>query len=116
MTARTAPAPAAVTIDSVVCTSCDTRWWPDDVPIYPEAYVCPVCEQWISLFNTAADSRHIPIVGPIVSVRKLITGNPITADEWLQDQSAWVCIGSTEQTNQRITAMYAELEVRRADS
>ena len=52
MTAYTSPPCVVMNIDSVVCTCCGTRWWPEGgAPSFPESYVCEVCEQWFALFQ-----------------------------------------------------------------
>ncbi|OCB09270.1 hypothetical protein A5717_26205 [Mycolicibacterium porcinum] len=95
MTASTAPHgedlddDEAINIDSVVCTCCDTRWWPAIVPRFPENYLCDICEQWFALFQIHGEA---PVFGPARTLRRALAGQEVTYEDYVTDQSTWVIV------------------------
>lgn len=93
MTALTTPPDVdddeSINIDSVVCTCCDTRWWPDTGPIFPESFLCEICEQWFALFQIYG---QLPVIGPARTLRRALAGQQITQQEWFTDESPFVMV------------------------
>ncbi|MBU8834162.1 hypothetical protein [Mycolicibacterium goodii] len=85
-----APVIEAINLNSVVCTCCETRYWPDSAPMFPEHYVCEECEKWFRAYNVPGQT--IPVAGPARALRRLFAGQPVTTEEFVTDQSAWVLI------------------------
>lgn len=105
-TAYTSPAPIAVNIDSVVCSCCDTRWWPEQVPRFPEGFICEVCEAW---FHTFSVSGGLPVFGPCRSVRRLLAGQPVTSNEFVTDDSAWIAVQATRSIFERVQRLLQDV-------
>jgi hypothetical protein len=88
-----------VLIDSVVCACCEQRVVPDAVPRFPESYVCRTCLAWLRLFHLdPGTAGTATICGPAQSIRKVLTGQPISPAEQRADQSPAVTINVPRET------------------